>query len=175
MNRQRQELTNLKEGALVHKQSWAHNCIHIQLISCLLGGYLAVLKRIFTQAFYAQFRAKNCEDLTALMQRQYDIDNAAYKWGNAAISDKALIPWASVSRLISPSVSQFQQILNKDFKYKPYDPWINFYQRGFFRKCMIMVPMIVRVYSSTMPMLILESFIFLTDIQTQDPMDGIKF
>ena len=95
---------------------------------------MTIVKTIFPRKFYIQFKAPLHHELIDYVHKNHAVDNDHFKWGKWAIVDKSPIKWSESMQLLTPSIEQFKEALKKDFHYKPFNPWINTYQKGCFQE-----------------------------------------
>ena len=95
---------------------------------------LVALNHIFPRKFYIKFKAPCCEDLIDFVQQSHKIKNYRFSWGTKCIVDKSPIDWNLGESMLLPSIEKLKVVLDNDFGFNSFDPWINSYERGSFQE-----------------------------------------
>ena len=95
-----------------------------------------MLTNIFQTSFYWHFRAPNAEEIIKKIEEysEKDVNNNCFDWNENCIID--LIPLSSENwiDLIKPSLEHISILMDANYDYVVYNPWINFYKRNSFQE-----------------------------------------
>ena len=83
--------------------------------------------------FFVIFKAPNAEELIEYVSQKEEIFETQ-DWQFDCKLKTINCDWDEFLPLLAPSVQEFANHLGKPFEYKMYDPWINYYAKGFFQE-----------------------------------------
>jgi hypothetical protein len=93
-----------------------------------------MLNTIFSNNFYWQFKSSNCEELNSHIGSISPEESGEFGWGETCEVYRNRIKVSEWTDLIVPNINKLSDILQKSFKCKINEGWINFYNRGFFQE-----------------------------------------
>ena len=89
--------------------------------------------------FYCKFKAPNAEDLIKYVL-EVDKNYTKQEWQNDCELDTISCKWQDTMPLYEPSLQKFADLIEHQFEYTMFDPWINHYKRGHFEEVHDHVP-----------------------------------
>jgi|TARA_B100000073_G_scaffold24005_2_gene18716 hypothetical protein len=90
---------------------------------------------IYPISFYWHFRAPNAEEFIEAVENCHEpIDNDQFRWGKECVIDRVPLKWESWMSIVTPSLHEVANQMNRIFGFVMYDPWINYYKRGYFQE-----------------------------------------
>ena len=90
---------------------------------------------IYPISFYWHFRAPNAEEFIEAVENCHEpIDNDQFRWGKECVIDRVPLKWESWMSIVTPSLHEVASQMNRIFGFVMYDPWINYYKRGYFQE-----------------------------------------
>jgi len=96
---------------------------------------------LFKNNFYYQFKAPNADDLIEKLNKETEVDNSQFSWGQNCNVDRIPLTWEEYTDLMTPSINMFMEELRSenavregDIQLDVLDPWINIYTRGCYQE-----------------------------------------
>jgi len=82
--------------------------------------------------FYWRYKIPNFDEFLSKIETytEKDIDNTKFNWGSTCDCDRIPLSYEDYQSLVQPSLDIWGKDIGRNFKYKMFNPWINFYKRN---------------------------------------------